>query len=138
MEHGSLTEPQYQVLVCRGKGMTQLETARALGTTRANVSMIEHRARRKVARAKETLEAYRLTLTDHLVSVPKGTWSYDIPPLVLGEGDRLGIHIRSNMVEIVRMARSQRPACLEQGRTTRPISFVFNAAGKLRIGGPTL
>jgi Tfx family DNA-binding protein len=113
--------------------MTQRETAKALGTTRANVSMIEHRARRKVTQAEQTIGAYRSTLTDHLVSVPKGTWSYDIPALVLGEGDRLGIHLRSNMVEIVRLVRSQHPACLEKGKTSRAFSFVFNDAGKLRI-----
>jgi HTH-type transcriptional regulator, fmd operon transcriptional regulator len=114
--------------------MTQKETAKALETTRANVSMIELRARRKVAQAKETLDAYRSTLTDHALRVPKGTRFYDVPPLVLGEGDRWGVHIRSNIVEIVRMVKDMRPPCLKQGRTTRSITFVFNNAGKLRVG----
>jgi HTH-type transcriptional regulator, fmd operon transcriptional regulator len=73
--------------------MTQLETAKELGTTRANVSMIELRARRKVDRAVETLEAYKSTLTDHEVRIPKGTRFYEIPTLVLREGDKWGIHV---------------------------------------------
>jgi Tfx family DNA-binding protein len=117
--------------------MTQKETAKALATTRANVSMIELRARRKVAQARETLVAYQSTLTDHVLSIPKGTRFYDVPPLVLGEGDKRGVHIQSNIVEIVRMVKVLRPACLKNGKTTRTITFVFNRAGKLKIGSPS-
>jgi HTH-type transcriptional regulator, fmd operon transcriptional regulator len=126
------------VLALRGKGMSQKETAKALATTRANVSMIELRAKRKVALAKETLDAYRSTLTDHVLNIPKGTRFYDVPPLVLSEGDRWGIHMQSNIVDIVRMVKSLRPSCLKNGRTTRGVTFVFNRAGKLRIGMPVL
>jgi HTH-type transcriptional regulator, fmd operon transcriptional regulator len=138
LPRGSLTDSQYLVLALRGKGMTQKEAAKALETTRANVSMIELRARRKVARARETLDAYRSTLTDHVLNIPKGTRFYDVPPLVLSEGDRWGIHMQSNIVEIVRMVKSVRPPCLRNGRTTRGVTFVFNRAGKLRIGRPNL
>ena len=116
--------------------MTQMETARTLGTTRANVSMIELRARRKIAQAKETLDAFRSTLTDHMLVVPKGSRFYDIPPLVLGEGDKWGTHIQSNIVEIVRMVKDLKPPCLKNGKTSRNITFVFNRAGKLRIERP--
>jgi Tfx family DNA-binding protein len=129
---------QYMVLVLRGKGMTQKETAKELRTTRANVSMIELRARRKVALARETLNAYRSTLTYHVVTVPKGTRFYDIPTFVLREGDKWGIHMQSNVVEIVRMVRETRPAYLENGKTIRSIPFIFNRMGKLRIGKPDL
>jgi HTH-type transcriptional regulator, fmd operon transcriptional regulator len=136
MEHGSLTDLQYQVLARRGKGMTQQETAMEMGTTRANVSMIELRARRRVAQAKETLDVYQSTLTNHLIKIPKGTRFYEVPTLVLKEGDRWGIHMQSNVVEIIRMVKDVRPSCLAKGRTARSISFVFNKAGKLRIGIP--
>jgi len=116
--------------------MSQKETAEALGTTRANVSMMEHRARKKVALARETLDAYHSTLTDHSVTVPKGTRFYDIPASVLTEGDRWGVHIQSNIVEIVRMVKGMRPTPLKDGRTTHGITFVFNKAGRLRIGRP--
>jgi HTH-type transcriptional regulator, fmd operon transcriptional regulator len=137
MAHGALTDAQYRVLALRGKGMTQQETAREMGTTRANVSMIELRARRKVARARETLDAYHSTLTNHIIKIQKGTRFYEIPSLVLREGDRWGIHMQSNVVEIIRLVKDMRPSCLAKGRTTRPIPFVFNKMGKLRIGIPT-
>jgi Tfx family DNA-binding protein len=136
MKRGSLTEVQFRVLTRRGKGMTQKETARELGTTRANVSMIELRARRKVQLARDTIRAYQSTLEQHIVLIPKGTRFYDIPPTVLREGDRRGIHIQSNIVDIVRMVQAIKPSCIEGGRTKRGISFVFNPAGKLRVGSP--
>ena len=98
------------------------------------VSFITNVPVRRVAR--ETVDAYRSTLTDHSVTVPKGTRFYDIPASVLAEGDRWGVHIQSNIVEIVRMAKGMRPTPLKDGRTTSGITFVFNRAGQLRIGQP--
>jgi HTH-type transcriptional regulator, fmd operon transcriptional regulator len=133
MARGWLTEGQYRVLVCRGKGMTQQQTAKELGTTRANVSMIELRARKRVSLARQTLEAYASTLTDHVVGIARGTRFYDIPSSVIKEADRWGVHLQSNIVDITKMVNGISPSCLASGRTTRSIFFVFNRAGKLRV-----
>ncbi len=113
--------------------MSQVETAEELNTTRANVSMIERRAKKKVEGARETLRAYESTLTNHSITVDVGSRPQDIPSIVLREGDRFGIHIQSNIVDIIRMARSLRPSCLANGRTTRNLTFVFNQRGKLSV-----
>jgi HTH-type transcriptional regulator, fmd operon transcriptional regulator len=42
----------------RSRGFTQLETAKKLGTSRANVSMIECRAKKKLEKARETLRIF--------------------------------------------------------------------------------
>ncbi len=133
MRKGSLTPLQYRVLVCRGKGMSQRETAEELGTTRANVSMIEHRARQKISRARETLGAYESTLTDHRIEVAQGMRIYEVPTVVLREGDRYGIHLEANFIDIIRMVRNHRPSCLQKGKTTRPIRFSFNQRGKIEL-----
>jgi HTH-type transcriptional regulator, fmd operon transcriptional regulator len=134
MARQGLTDAQFQVMLLRGKGLTQAEAAKQLKTTRANVSMIESRARRRVAEARRTLEVYQSTLVEHTIRVPKGTRFYEVPAIVLKEGDRWGIHLQSNLVDIIRMIRQIRPTCLEGGRVTRTLSFTFNPAGKLRIG----
>jgi Tfx family DNA-binding protein len=134
MKRRGLTESQFQVMSLRGRGLTQAETAKELKTTRANVSMIELRARRRVAEAKKTIETYQSTLVEHSVRIPKGTRFYEVPVLVLKEGDRWGIHLQSNLVDIIRMVRQTNPTCLKEGRTNRVISFSFNPAGKLHIG----
>ena len=130
---GVFTENELNVLRCRGKGMSQQETAVELHTTRANVSMIERRARRNLERARETLKAYELTLTDHAVIIEVGTRSQEIPGIVLREGDRFGTHIQSDLVDIVRMVRSLEPICLTGGKTNRCLRFTFNQSGKLSL-----
>jgi Tfx family DNA-binding protein len=130
---GYLTDRQYLVLEGRGKGLTQAELASQMKTSRANVSMIELRARRKVERARETLEAFERTLTIHQVIVEPGTWIYDVPSKVLGAGDRTGIHLRSNLVEIIRMVKASKPACLARGKTKRRLVFAFNQKGKVTL-----
>jgi HTH-type transcriptional regulator, fmd operon transcriptional regulator len=49
---------QWKILKLRANGLTQLETARKLRTSRANISMIEWRAKQKLKKARETLQAY--------------------------------------------------------------------------------
>ena len=130
---GFLSERQLEVLSCRGKGMSQEETAKELSTTRANVSMIERRAKMNVEKARKTLTAYEATLTDHSVVVKMGARPQGIPSIVLREGDRFGIHIQSNIVDIIRMVMALRPSCIAGGRTTRDLKFVFNQRGKLSL-----
>ena len=133
MKLGSLSSKQYKVLKLRARGYTQLEAAKELGTTRANVSMIEHRARRKIEKARETLEASESIQSSHKVMVEEGTKLAEIPLLVLHEGDRHHIHIRSDIVKIVRLVRALRPKCVSNGTLTRSVTFQINEKGKLSV-----
>jgi len=133
MELGLLTERQYQILRCRGVGLSQVETANKFHTSRANVSMIELRAKKKIERAKQTIKAYESTLTNHLVVVPERTHLYDIPSFVLAEGDRHRIRIQANIIDIIRMVKGANAPCLSKGKTVRTIAFVFNQRGKLSL-----
>jgi HTH-type transcriptional regulator, fmd operon transcriptional regulator len=58
MKSGLFNQKQLKILRLRERGFTKLETAKVLDTSRANVSMIELRARRKLERARETILAY--------------------------------------------------------------------------------
>lgn len=133
MKSGFFSQKQLKVLRLRAKGLTQLETASELGTTRANVSMIEWRARRKLERAKQTLKVYEALQSSHTLIIDKGTKLADIPPIVLHKGDKLKIHIRSDLVEIVRLVRALKPNCVEDGKLTRNIIFRINERGKLDV-----
>ena len=86
--------------------------------------------------ARQTLEAYKSTLTDHDFTVPRGTRFYEIPSAVLREGDRRGVHLKSNIVDIVRLVKGAKPGSLKEGKTTQDLSFVFNRAGKLSLRAP--
>jgi Tfx family DNA-binding protein len=131
---GLLTRKQLEVLELREKGYSQLETARLLEVSRASVSMIESRARKKIERARDTIRAYeKIQEAQHVVTIPKETRLQQIPMLVLQEADRCRIHVRSNMVDILRLVKSERPRLLSKGKTTGGMQFAFNERGKLRL-----
>jgi HTH-type transcriptional regulator, fmd operon transcriptional regulator len=130
---GLLTKRQFQVLKSRLNGHSQLETAKYLGTSRANVSMIELRGRKKIERAKETLKAYESILSWHSIVIPKGTRLQEIPSIVLHEGDRHGIHLRSNLIDVIRMVKDKNPASVKRGRSTRSLNFIFTQSGVVKL-----
>jgi len=130
---GLLTARQFNVLKFRARGLSQLETAVEMNTTRANISMIESRAKRKIARARDTIRAYESVLTSHSVVVEVGTRLQEVPSIVLQEGDKYGIHLKSNLIDIIRMVKSIKRNTLKNGRTVRKLYFSFNQKGKLTL-----
>jgi HTH-type transcriptional regulator, fmd operon transcriptional regulator len=131
---GFLTEKQYRVLALRSKGYTQLEIAKELHTSRANVSMLEGRARKQVELAKQTLRAFELSQTQHVVTIEPGTRLQRVAMIVLLEADKFQIHLQTNMVEILRMVKKQKPGSWSpDGITVEKIVFSFNERGKLSL-----
>ncbi len=133
MKLGLLNQRQYRILKLRARGFTQLETAKELGISRANVSMIESRARRKIQKARETLEAYEGVQSSHTIPIGKGTKLAEVPLAVLHEGDRRNIHVQSDLVEIVRLVRALKPSCVQDGKITRNIVIRMNERGKISV-----
>ncbi len=135
-KRGILTIEQFLVLKYRARGFTQLQTANSLGMSRANVSMIESRAKRKIANAKATIRAYESLFSKQSVLVPKGTRLQRLPTLVYGVQNRQRIHLKGNLVDIIRMARSLRPKSVREGVTLRAIKFEFTQSGTLSVTSP--
>ncbi len=71
MKRGPFNEKQWKILKLRARGFTQRETAKKLGTSRANVSMIECRLRRKLEKARETVNTYESLNLSRKVSFSK-------------------------------------------------------------------
>lgn len=132
--HGFLSERQSLILILRSSGYTQAEVARELKISRASVSMIEVRARRKILKARQTVQFFELTQKRHEVRVDSGTRLQQVPMVVLQEADRCGIHLRCNMVEILRLVKKLRATSVgADGRLNRSILFLFNERGKLLL-----
>jgi HTH-type transcriptional regulator, fmd operon transcriptional regulator len=132
--HGFLTEKQSRVLFLRSRGFTQLEIAKQLKMSRASVSMIEGRARRQVIRARQTVQYFELVEKQYEVTVSPGARLQQIPMIVLQEADKHGIHLRSNMVEILRIIKRTKASYLgADGRLTEKLLFRFNERGKLSL-----
>ena len=133
MRSGLFNQKQLKILRLRARGFTQLEAAKELGTTRANVSMIEWRARRKLERAHQTIQAYEALQSSHTVSVEKGAKLAEVPLIVLHEGDKRRVHIKSDLIEIVRLVRAIRPSVVRDGKILRKVEFKINERGKLEV-----
>jgi Tfx family DNA-binding protein len=132
--HGFLTEKQSHILFLRLSGYTQLEIARELKISRASVSMIEGRARRLIQRARQTVQYFDEIQRQYGVRVDSGTRLQQVPMIVLQEADNQKIHLRSNMVEILRLVKKSKANSLgADGRLIDAIEFRFNARGKLTL-----
>ena len=121
------------VLKNRARGYTQLETANSLGMTRANVSMVESRAKRKIANARTTIKAYESLFSKHSVFVPKGTRLQQVPSLVFSSADSQRVHIKGNLIDIIRMVKAQGLKLTRDGVTIRPIRIEFTENGSISI-----
>jgi Tfx family DNA-binding protein len=130
---GLFTKSQFLVLKFRSDGLTQRQTAKALGTSRANVSMIELRAKRNLGLAKGTIRAFESIQSYHSIEIKKGIRLQQIPEIILHEGDRYGIHLKSNIVEIIRMVKSFKSSCINEGKISKKLVFIFNQSGKLSL-----
>ena len=132
---GFLTRKQFQILCLRNRGYYQREIASELHLSRSSVSMIEARARRQIKKARQTLRICELARAQiqHIVTIEKGTHLQKIPMIVLQEADIFDIHVRKNMVEILRLVKRSKADCLSAGKTSKKISFSFNERGILSL-----
>jgi HTH-type transcriptional regulator, fmd operon transcriptional regulator len=71
MKGGLLKRKQWKILQLRAKGFTQLETAKKLGMSRANISMIEFRAKKKLERARESIQIYEALRASNGIAIDK-------------------------------------------------------------------
>jgi len=130
-KYGFLTEEQLLVLKERSQGLTQMETAKHLGTTRANVSMLEMRARKNLEKAAETLKAYESSLGDHKFKIEEQTSLRQIPTLLFKEGDKFGIHLHTNVVDIVEMLKTMQPPGVKGRLISRSITVTIGRDGRV-------
>ena len=103
----SLTARQWEVIRYRSQGYTQNDVAKKLETTRENVSIIEHRALRKITTAKATLAALQHMDATNLILIPSGTSIYEATEMIILRADILGVKLRSTCDGMVAALRSK-------------------------------
>lgn len=130
-KYGLLNELQVEILKLRARGLTQAEIAKRLNLSRSYVSMIELRAKRKIKAAEETLKIVSLIQSQELIVIRKGTRLAEIPLVVLKTADKRRIHLKTNIIEIIRMVKLANPPCIRKGRTVRDITFKVSSEGRL-------
>ncbi len=128
-----LTKRQVMVLRLRQSGLTQEEIARRIKTTRANVSLIEKRARENIDRSRETLKEWESIVSPVRVAVKKGTDVIKIPELVFAEADKQGIHVKSNSLDLITRIKKDKGSVISNRTLDEDVEIDITDSGEVNI-----
>ncbi|WP_457753963.1 Tfx family DNA-binding protein [Thermococcus sp.] len=126
-----LTEQQIRILQLRAKGLKQSEIAELLGTSRANVSILEHRALEKIEKARNTLLIWEQINSKISVEVKKGEDIFTIPTKLFKKADELKIKVPYSTAEIIAFLVEHAP--IEDRIAKRDFTLFLDAQDKLRV-----
>ena len=96
-----MTELQTRVLELRAKGLTQAEIARRLKTSRANISILERRARENIARAERTIMLTAKLRAPVMITVKPGDDVLEIPKRLFEAADASKIRVKEGTADII-------------------------------------
>lgn len=128
-----LTQRQVMVLRLRQSGLTQEEIARRIKTTRANVSLIEKRARENINRSRETLKEWESIVSPVRVAIKKGTDVIKIPELVFAEADKQGIHVKSNSLDLITRIKKEKGNVISNRTLDEDMEIDITDSGEVNI-----
>jgi hypothetical protein len=102
-----LTAAQFNVLELKAKGLTQAEIARRLKTSRANISILERRARENIARAEQTIKLAARLRAPVVLEVKAGTDIFNVPNSLYKAADAAKIRVKLTAPDIVAKIRDE-------------------------------
>ncbi len=101
MKETFLTDKQIKILELRNKKYTQSEIAEFIGTSVANVSILEKRAKENIRKAQRTVELYQLLLCPSRITINANTDLFEIPNKVYELANSMGIKISLDSPSII-------------------------------------
>ncbi|ASJ10580.1 transcriptional regulator [Thermococcus sp. P6] len=126
------TKHQIRILQLRARGMKQSEIAELLGTTRANVSILERRALEKVEKARNTILIWEQINSRLSVRVKRGEDIFTVPERLFKKADELGIHVPYSTAEVIAYLVENAP--IEDRIARRDFILFLDSGNNLRIG----
>ena len=131
-----LTRRQAEVLVMREHDLTQATIATRLGTSRANVTSIEARARENAQKAHETVTFVELLSAPIRVEIPADSDLYDVPDMVFDACDEAGVKVSHTAPDLMKLVSDGAGDAIE-GREVRERLFVnVTTEGTVRVRRP--
>jgi hypothetical protein len=127
-----LTQKQLKVLELRGKGYTQEEIAKLLGTSRVNVCITEKRARENIEKARNTLDAFE-RLDPVVLEIPPGIDVFQVPRLIFKEADKHGIKVLYNTTSLIGILRRKAEAKIRGNRVIEGFRVFILRRGKVEF-----
>ncbi len=130
---GFLTDRQIQVLRLRRSGMSQEAIAEMLGTTRANVSILEKRAMQNIDRAVRTLDQWKIIQAPVAVRLSEGTDLFTVPKSVFREADARGIKLPINSIDLLIRLKERAPNLTKRRILDRSICIYVTEDGEVFV-----
>ncbi|MGA9141767.1 MAG: Tfx family DNA-binding protein [Methanocella sp.] len=128
-----LTKRQLAVLRLRQAGLTQEEIARRIKTTRANISLIEKRARENVERSKETIREWNSVISPVRITVKKGTDVMTIPEIVFAEADKASIHVKCDSIGLITLIKKEKGPVITNRIVDEPFEIDIANSGDVAV-----
>ncbi|ASJ06105.1 Tfx family DNA-binding protein [Thermococcus pacificus] len=126
-----LTEQQIKILRLRARGLKQSEIAEMLGTSRANVSILERRALEKIEKARNTLLLWEQINSKISLEVKAGEDIFTVPEKLFKKADELGVKVPYNTAEVIAFLVEHAP--IEDRLARRDFTLFLDAKDRLRI-----
>jgi Tfx family DNA-binding protein len=134
VEDSFLTETQIEVLKLRKKGLTQEEIAKIFGTSRANISMIEKRARENIKKAYNTIKIYNRIMAPLSIEIEEGTDVLNIPDIVFKKADEEDIKVKYNTLELIELIKENASEFIEKRTVKKKFKVYILENGDLDVG----
>lgn len=128
-----LTKRQITVLRLRQAGYTQEDIAKRIKTTRANISLIEKRARENIERSKETLKEWNSVVSPVRVKVPKGTDVMKIPEIVFSEADKASIHAKIDSIGLITLVKKEKGSAIVNRIVSEDFEVDITSSGDVTL-----
>jgi hypothetical protein len=128
-----LTDKQVEILRMKKKGMSQIEIARELKTTRGNICIIQKTALKNIEKAKQTIKFYRAMEAPVWVTIPAGTDLYSIPDKVFKAADRKRIKTSVDAAMIIVIVKTEALDKVHGRLTTDDIDISVDERGKVIV-----
>ena len=121
------------VLRLRQEGLTQDDIAKRIKTTRANVSLIEKRARENIDRSKETLKEWNSIISPVRLVIKSGTDVMKVPEQVFDEADKASIHVRVNSLDLLTRIKKEKGNIISNRSLTEDLEIDIAESGEVTL-----
>ena len=126
-----LTEQQIKILKLRARGLKQSEIAELLGTSRANISILERRALEKIEKARNTLLIWEQINSKVSIEVRRGEDIFTVPERLFQRADEVGVKVPYSTAEIIAFLVEHAP--VEERLAKRDFTLFLDANDRLRV-----
>ena len=128
-----LTNRQLEVLQMRHQGLSQQDVADRLGTTRSNISILEKRAHKNIARSERTVQQWLMICAPISLFAKGGTDVFDLPRMIFAAADEKGIRLPVTSMDILIRLERKAPRLFHKRALEKDARIYVTGVGELMV-----